>query len=85
MLVRADWPVIGIVLTVFIWFVRSRPSTFAKISRWHNRELLNDVSQNIFDDYCALMAATELYSATTITQKEGRRRYLRRPIVLQLG
>jgi hypothetical protein len=30
----------------------------------HNRELLNDGMENILDDYCALMAATELYSAT---------------------
>ncbi|MBB5342962.1 glycoside hydrolase family 9 protein [Tunturibacter empetritectus] len=31
----------------------------------HNRELLNDRKENILDDYCALMAATELYRATT--------------------
>jgi hypothetical protein len=30
----------------------------------HNRELLNDRKENILDDYCALMAATELYRAT---------------------
>jgi len=30
----------------------------------HNRELLNDGKENILDDYCALMAATELYSAS---------------------
>jgi len=30
----------------------------------HNRELLNDHTENILDDYCALMAATELYRAT---------------------
>jgi hypothetical protein len=30
----------------------------------HNREVLNDGVENILDDYCALMAATELYSAT---------------------
>jgi hypothetical protein len=30
----------------------------------HNRELLNDGMENILDDYCALMAATELYGAT---------------------
>ena len=30
----------------------------------HNRELLNDGVENILDDYCALMAATELYKAT---------------------
>lgn len=30
----------------------------------HNRELLNDGAENIVDDYCALMAATELYRAT---------------------
>jgi Glycosyl hydrolase family 9/Cellulase N-terminal ig-like domain len=30
----------------------------------HNRELVNDGVENILDDYCALMAATELYRAT---------------------
>ncbi len=30
----------------------------------HNKELLNDHTENILDDYCALMAATELYKAT---------------------
>lgn len=30
----------------------------------HNVELLNDGKENILDDYCALMAATELYRAT---------------------
>jgi hypothetical protein len=30
----------------------------------HNRDLLNDGIENIVDDYCALMAATELYRAT---------------------
>jgi hypothetical protein len=30
----------------------------------HNAELLNDRTENILDDYCALMAATELYRAT---------------------
>ena len=30
----------------------------------HNVELLNDGVENILDDYCALMAATELYRAT---------------------
>ncbi len=30
----------------------------------HNRELLNDGTENILDDYCALIAATELYRTT---------------------
>jgi hypothetical protein len=30
----------------------------------HNPELLNDGKENILDDYCALMAATELYLAS---------------------
>jgi hypothetical protein len=30
----------------------------------HNREVLNDGVENILDDYCALMAATELFEAT---------------------
>jgi hypothetical protein len=37
----------------------------------HNRELLNDGVENVLDDYCALMAATELYGAT---QNEAYRR-----------
>jgi hypothetical protein len=30
----------------------------------HNREMVNDGIENILDDYCALLAATELYKAT---------------------
>jgi hypothetical protein len=30
----------------------------------HNRQLANDGKENIVDDYCALLAATELYKAT---------------------
>jgi hypothetical protein len=30
----------------------------------HNREMVNDGIENILDDYCALLAATELYRAT---------------------
>ena len=30
----------------------------------HNRDLVNDGKENIVDDYCALMAATELFKAT---------------------
>ena len=30
----------------------------------HNREVVNDGVENILDDYCALMAATELYGAS---------------------
>jgi hypothetical protein len=34
----------------------------------HNQELLNDGKENILDDYCALMAATELFRATKSAQ-----------------
>lgn len=34
----------------------------------HNAELLNDGRENILDDYCALMAATELYRASHLEQ-----------------
>ncbi len=34
----------------------------------HNAELTNDGKENIVDDYCALMAATELYKATNKSQ-----------------
>jgi hypothetical protein len=37
----------------------------------HNRQLLNDGVENIVDDYCALMAATELYRATHTEQYRG--------------
>ncbi len=30
----------------------------------HNKELINDGVENIVDDYCALLAATELYRAS---------------------
>lgn len=33
----------------------------------HNTELLNDHTENILDDYCVLMAATELYRASNQT------------------
>jgi hypothetical protein len=37
----------------------------------HNRQLLNDGAENIVDDYCALMAAAELYRATHAEQYRG--------------
>jgi hypothetical protein len=37
----------------------------------HNRELLNDGKENIVDDYCALMAATELYHATRLPKYQA--------------
>ncbi|HEX4022288.1 MAG TPA: glycoside hydrolase family 9 protein [Acidobacteriaceae bacterium] len=47
------------------------PSTYLQTAedafqflQMHNRELLNDGKENILDDYCALMAATELYRAS---------------------
>ena len=44
-------------------YLRTAEDAFAFLDA-HNRELLNDGSENILDDYCALMAATELYAAT---------------------
>jgi len=44
-------------------YLRVAEEAFAFLNA-HNRELLNDGVENILDDYCALMAATELYSAT---------------------
>jgi len=44
-------------------YLRAAEETFQFLSV-HNREVLNDGVENILDDYCALMAATELYSAT---------------------
>jgi hypothetical protein len=44
-------------------YLKAAEGAFAFLST-HNRELLNDGKENILDDYCALMAATELYRAT---------------------
>jgi hypothetical protein len=49
-------------------FPRSRYLTIAEAAfsflQVHNLELLNDHVENILDDYCALLAATELYRAS---------------------
>ncbi len=44
-------------------YLKTAEEAFAFLDT-HNQELLNDKIENILDDYCALMAATELYSAT---------------------
>jgi hypothetical protein len=44
-------------------YLKTAEEAFAFLSQ-HNRELLNDGIENILDDYCALMAATELYNAS---------------------
>jgi hypothetical protein len=44
-------------------YLRAAEDAFAFLTA-HNRELLNDGVENILDDYCALMAANELYGAT---------------------
>lgn len=44
-------------------YLRAAEDAFLFLSA-HNRELLNDGVEDILDDYCALMAATELYRAT---------------------
>ncbi|HEY3705561.1 MAG TPA: glycoside hydrolase family 9 protein [Terracidiphilus sp.] len=44
-------------------YLRTSQDAFSFLSR-HNRELLNDGLENIVDDYCVLMAATELYRAS---------------------
>jgi hypothetical protein len=44
-------------------YLKAAEESFAFLEA-HNRELLNDGIENILDDYCALLAATELYSAT---------------------
>ncbi|WP_396127204.1 glycoside hydrolase family 9 protein [Edaphobacter bradus] len=44
-------------------YLRTAEEAFAFLDA-HNRELLNDGNENILDDYCALLAATELYRAT---------------------
>lgn len=44
-------------------YLRTAEEAFDFLSH-HNRELLNDHTPNIIDNYCALMAATELYRAS---------------------
>ncbi len=44
-------------------YLKAAEEAFAFLEA-HNTELLNDGKENILDDYCALMAATELYRAT---------------------
>lgn len=44
-------------------YLQAAESAFAFLQK-HNREILNDHTPNILDDYCALMAATALYRAT---------------------
>jgi hypothetical protein len=45
-------------------YVRTAETAFAFLTA-HNRELTNDGKENIVDDYCALLAATELFRATS--------------------
>ena len=44
-------------------YLKAAESAFDFLEQ-HNVELLNDAKENILDDYCALMAATELFRAT---------------------
>jgi hypothetical protein len=46
-------------------YLKAAEDAFAFLDA-HNAELLNDGKENILDDYCALLAATELYAATHI-------------------
>ena len=51
-------------------YLKTAESAFEFLSA-HNRELLNDGKENILDDYCALMAATELYRATKLPKYQA--------------
>lgn len=44
-------------------YLQTAEAAFAFLEQ-HNAELLNDHRENILDDYCALMAATELFRAS---------------------
>lgn len=44
-------------------YLESAENAFAFLEK-HNPEMTNDGKENMLDDYCALMAATELYKAT---------------------
>ncbi|WP_254062235.1 glycoside hydrolase family 9 protein [Acidobacterium sp. S8] len=46
-------------------YLRTAEEAFDFLDK-HNAELLNDGKENILDDYCALMAATELYRASKL-------------------
>lgn len=46
-------------------YLRAAEEAFDFLDK-HNAELLNDGKENILDDYCALMAATELYRASRL-------------------
>jgi Glycosyl hydrolase family 9/Cellulase N-terminal ig-like domain len=51
-------------------YLRTAESGFQFLAA-HNREVLNDGKENILDDYCALMAATELYRATRLPRYQA--------------
>jgi hypothetical protein len=46
-----------------VTYIRTAEEAFQFLNA-HNAELLNDGKENILDNYCALLAATELYRAT---------------------
>ena len=56
-------------------FLQAAERGFAHLEL-HNREYLDDGQENILDDYCALLAATELYAATgrAVCLRAARRR-----------
>ncbi len=47
-------------------YIKAAEDAFAFLEK-HNVEMTNDGKENMLDDYCALMAATELYKATKKT------------------
>lgn len=51
----------------------------------HNRELLNDGKENIVDDYCALLAATELFRATHKSEYKAAARRRALALIGRLG
>ena len=62
---RLRWPAPCLRMAIFLAqsISQTAEDAFAFLEA-HNRELLNDHVENILDDYCALMAATELYRAS---------------------
>ncbi len=59
-------------------YLKAAEDAFAFLET-HNTELLNDGKENILDDYCALLAATELYRATHAVVYRGGSRPPRQP------
>jgi hypothetical protein len=64
-------------------YLQTAKDAFQFLSQ-HNKELLNDGVENIVDDYCVLMAATELYRASHEDQYRMAASFRARSLVARL-